>query len=130
MLQEYHQQNMVNPTIRPYNNQNALDKRFLSGLIQVLETNYSDPAFGVEACGQQLGLSRIHLFRKVKALTDYNPSEFINKYRLRKSKDLLRKQHSNIYGVAIEVGFSSAAYFTKKFKEEYKITPSQFISGE
>lgn len=130
MLQEYHQQNMVNPTIRPHNNQNALDKRFLSGLIQVLETNYSDPEFNVESCGQQLGLSRIHLFRKVKALTDYNPSEFINKYRLRKSKDLLQKQHTNINGVAIEVGFSSAAYFTKKFKEEYKITPSQFISGE
>lgn len=130
MLQEYHQQNMVNPTIRPHNNQNALDKKFLSGLIQVLESNYSDPAFSVEECGQQLGLSRIHLFRKVKALTDYNPSEFINKYRLRKSKDLLRKQNTNINGVAIEVGFASAAYFTKKFKEEYKITPSQFISGE
>ena len=130
MLQEYHQQNIAGSSITPYKGQNALDKKFLSGLVRVLEKNYADPTFSVEECGKELGLSRIHLYRKVKALTDYTPSEFINKYRLRKSKDLLRKQDTNINGVAIEAGFSSAAYFAKKFKEEFGVTPSQFISGE
>ncbi|GAF02899.1 sensor protein EvgS precursor [Saccharicrinis fermentans DSM 9555 = JCM 21142] len=127
ILREYHKNNMLNPEMIKQSNQNPLDKKFLSNLILMVESKYSDANFSVEECGRQLGLSRIHLYRKVKALTDYTPSEFINKYRLRKSKDLLLKQHSNINAVAFEVGFSSAAYFTKKFKEEYGMTPSQFI---
>ncbi|WP_430931339.1 hybrid sensor histidine kinase/response regulator transcription factor [Saccharicrinis sp. 156] len=127
-LQEYYQQHIVSPKIANHNGQNSLDKKFLSGLIRNLESNYSNANFSVEEFGQQLGLSRIHLYRKVKALTGFTPSEYINKYRLRKSKEFLLNQETNISGVAMEVGFSSSAYFTKKFKEEFGVTPSQYLN--
>lgn len=127
ILQEYHKNNLVNPEMVKQSHHNPLDKKFLSNLVQIVESNYSDARFSVKECGNQLGLSRIHLYRKVKALSGYTPSEFINKYRLRKSKDFLVKQNSNINGVALDVGFSSAAYFSKKFREEFGVTPSQFI---
>lgn len=125
-LQDYYKQNIGTSNITRANCSGP-DKQFLSKLHTILESNYIRADFSIEEFGKQLGLSRIHLYRKTKALTGNSPTDYVNKYRLQKAKILLSEHNNNIAGIALEVGFSSATYFTKKFKAEYNITPSQFM---
>lgn len=104
-----------------------VDQKFLSRLRTILEENFTNPDFSVEDLSNEIGMSRIHLYRKMKALTDFTPSEYIGKFRLHKAKYILEQQKGNISGVALDVGFTSPAYFSKKFREEFGKTPSSFI---
>jgi signal transduction histidine kinase/DNA-binding response OmpR family regulator len=107
----------------------AFDKKFLEKVESVLQANHTRSDFSVEEFGQLVGLSRIHLYRKIKALTGLTPSEFVNKYRLHRAVQKLKNNENNISGIALEVGFSSAAYFSKRFKEEFGYNPSEYIKG-
>ena len=73
--------------------------------------------------GQQIGLSRVQLYRKVKALTGYSVVDLLRKARLAKAKRLLETTDKNISEVAYEVGFTTSSYFAKRFKEEYGVRP-------
>jgi signal transduction histidine kinase/DNA-binding response OmpR family regulator len=110
-------------------NVTTVDQRFLSNLQKILEENYTNPEFSVEDLSREIGMSRIHLYRKMKALTDFTPSEYIGKFRLHKARHILEQQRGNISGVALDVGFTSPAYFSKKFREEFGKTPSAFIGN-
>jgi len=61
---------------------------------------------------------------------DFTPSEYIGKFRLHKARYILEQQRGNISGVAMDVGFTSPAYFSKKFREEFGKTPSAFIGNQ
>jgi AraC-like DNA-binding protein len=108
----------------------TVDQKFLSKLQRILQEHYTNPEFSVEDLSHEIGLSRIHLYRKMKALTDFSPSEYIGKFRLHKAKQILEQQRGNISGVAMDVGFTSPAYFSKKFREEFGKTPSAFIGNQ
>ncbi|PWD99822.1 hybrid sensor histidine kinase/response regulator transcription factor [Marinilabilia rubra] len=110
-------------------NVTTVDQKFLSNLQKILEKNYTNPEFSVEDLSREIGMLRIHLYRKMKALTDFTPSEYIGKFRLHKAKYILEQQRGNISGVALDVGFTSPAYFSKKFREEFGKTPSAFIGN-
>ena len=84
----------------------------------------SDSNLSVEAIGAELGLSRVQLYRKVKALTGLSPIELLRKARLQKAKELIKGTDKTIAEVAYEVGFTAPSYFTKCFKEEFGISPS------
>ena len=99
------------------------DKQFLKQLQAIIQKNLSDSEFGVENMGQQIGLSRVQLYRKVKAMTGSSVVDLLRKARLAKAKRLLETRSMSVSEVAYDVGFSAPSYFTKCFKEEYGMLP-------
>lgn len=99
------------------------DKQFLKQLQAIIQKNISDSEFGVEDMGQQIGLSRVQLYRKVKAMTGSSVVDLLRKARLAKARRLLETRSMSVSEVAYEVGFSAPSYFTKCFKEEYGMLP-------
>ena len=99
------------------------DKQFLKQLHAIIQKNLSDSEFGVEDIGKQIGLSRVQLYRKVKAMTGSSVVDLLRKARLAKAKRLLESRSMSVSEVAYDVGFSAPSYFTKCFKDEYGILP-------
>ena len=102
---------------------NTKDKSFISRLRTTIQNGLSDSDFSVERIGEEIGLSRVQLYRKVKALTGQTPVELLRKARLSKAQQLLTTTDKTISEVAYECGFTSPSYFNKCFKDEYGITP-------
>ena len=99
------------------------DKQFLKQLQAIIQKNLSYSEFGVEDMGQQIGLSRVQLYRKVKAMTGSSVVDLLRKARLAKARRLLETRSMSVSEVAYEVGFSAPSYFTKCFKDEYGMLP-------
>jgi len=108
---------------------NSLDERFLRRVMQAVEEHIADPDFGVEAFSETVGMSRMQLYRKLKALTDQSPNEFIRQIRLKRAADLLAQGAGNIADIAYQVGFSDPSYFTKAFQKQYGQTPSEYTKN-
>ena len=104
------------------------DKQFLKQLHSIIQKNLSDSEFGVEDIGKQIGLSRVQLYRKVKALTGSSVVDLLRKARLAKAKRLLESHSMSVSEVAYDVGFSAPSYFTKCFKDEYGMLPGEIGS--
>jgi signal transduction histidine kinase/DNA-binding response OmpR family regulator len=103
-----------------------IDRKFISEFMSIVETNLSNEDFSVEDIGRQLGVSRIQLYRKVKALLNININDYILNARLQKAKYLLQHEETSISEIAYAVGFSSPAYFSTVFKSKFGITPKTF----
>ncbi|MDE6466699.1 MAG: helix-turn-helix transcriptional regulator, partial [Duncaniella sp.] len=80
----------------------------------------------VEELSSYLGMSRVDLYKKLKAVTGKTPIEFIRLIRLKRAAQLLRESQLNVSEVAYQVGFNSPKYFARYFKEEYNILPSEY----
>ena len=104
----------------------SVDNLFMNRYLKLLEDSYADPDFNIEKCCEQLGLSRVHLYRKVKGVTGITPIDFLRNFRLKKATILLRQNKGNVNEVAYATGFSSPAYFSKCFKAVYNMTPSEY----
>ena len=85
-----------------------------------------DAALTVEAYAREVGLSRAQLHRKLKALTDLGPREFIRSHRLQRGAELLRGRYGNVTEVAYSVGFKNPSHFARCFREQFGIAPSAF----
>ncbi len=92
----------------------------------VLDENLVESSFSIEAFSKAVGLSRMQLHRKIKALTGLSASEFIRSQRLKLAAQLLKKSDINISQVGYTVGFNDHSYFTKCFKEAYNCTPTEY----
>ena len=103
---------------------NEADKTFVGRLRTAIQENLGDSDFSVERLGEEIGLSRVQLYRKVKALTGQTPVELLRKARLTKARQLLEKTEKSVSEIAYEVGFTSPSYFNKCFKDEFYINPS------
>ncbi|KAA9357619.1 hybrid sensor histidine kinase/response regulator transcription factor [Larkinella humicola] len=103
------------------------DDPFLTQLYSLLDANLSDSGFGSEQMMMELGMSRTTLFRKVKALTDLSANDLLRNYRLKRAAELLRSGQS-VNQTAYQVGFESPAYFSKCFRELYRVTPRAFAA--
>ncbi len=101
------------------------DKQFVQRLRDIIRKNMSNSEFGVEDIGKEIGLSRVQLYRKVKAMTGSSVVDLLRKARLAKAKRLLESRKISVSEVAYEVGFSAPSYFTKCFKEEYGMLPGE-----
>ncbi|WP_460982077.1 hybrid sensor histidine kinase/response regulator transcription factor [Spirosoma fluminis] len=104
----------------------APQDEFMNRVYEVLETRLDDSTFGVEPLAASVGMSRMHLNRKIKAMTGMTPNELIRVVRLRRAAELLLTGAS-ISAVADLVGFDTPAYFSKVFKEQYHLTPSEYV---
>ena len=109
---------------------NRLDKKFLAKLTQLIEQNIGKEDLSVEELGEKIGISRVHLYRKIKKLTDMSVSEFVIMVKLKKSLELLRNSGKTIAEIAYEVGFSSPSYYTRCFREQFKMSPTEYLQNK
>ncbi len=104
----------------------SADEKFLRVAIETVEKHMADSDFSVEALESEMSMSKMQLYRKLKALTDQSPSEFIRTIRLKRAAALLGAKSGTITEIAYEVGFNNLSYFAKCFKEMYGVTPSEY----
>lgn len=89
----------------------------------------SDSEFAVEAFQKEMWMSRMQLHRKLKALTEKSTSEFIRSIKMKRASQLLQSQMGSIAEVAYEVGFHDPSYFTKCFRLEFGVSPSEYYKS-
>ena len=106
----------------------SADKEFLKKVIDVIETYMSDEHFSIEDLGREVGLSRSQLHRKLKGLTNQSPSIFLRTIRLKRAKQLLTERAGTAAEISYWVGFSSPAYFTKCYREQFGVTPGEVLN--
>jgi signal transduction histidine kinase/DNA-binding response OmpR family regulator len=100
-------------------------QEFLDRILIVMERHIGEEGFSVELLAQEMAMSRSQLHRKLKAYTTQSPNEMIRSFRLRRAADLIEKDAGTLSEIAYRVGFSSQAYFTRCFVEEFQCTPSE-----
>ena len=99
------------------------DQTFINRLRDSIRQNMGDSDFTVERLGEEVGLSRVQLYRKVKALTGQTPVDLLKKARLERARLLVEKTDKSISEIAYEVGFTAPSYFNKCFKDEFGVCP-------
>ena len=103
----------------------SMENNFLTKVMEVIEAHMHEEEFGVEDLARKVAMSRSQLHRKLTALIDRSPSDVLRQARLIRAKELLQKKASSPAEVAFKVGFNSHSYFSKCFKEEFGISPSE-----
>lgn len=103
------------------------DEKLLEKLEQIVKEQISDPNLSVETISQQIGVSRSQLQRKLKLLTNQNPSDYLKTARLRYAASLLVSKNLSISEVTYEAGFSSLSHFSNSFREFYGMSPSRYV---
>jgi AraC-like DNA-binding protein len=88
------------------------------------------PEFSVEDFSREMYMNRVTLYRKILSLTGKTPIEFIRSIRLKRAAQLLEKSGLSIAEIAYEVGFNNPKTFTKLFKEEFRLLPSQYVANK
>ena len=104
----------------------SVDERLLKKAMDYIVKHIEDPAINVEKLSQELGLSRVHFYRKIKSLTNLTAVEFIRNVRLKRAGSLLEQGKLSVKEVQHMVGFESADYFRKCFKERFGVSPSEY----
>lgn len=104
-----------------------VDKGFVDRFRELIEENLADSELSVEDLGSKMGLSRVQLYRKIKALTNYSPNELVRIARLKKAASLLASSEKTISEITYEVGFTSPSYFTKCYKDYFGESPTDFL---
>lgn len=112
--------------VLPEENYASIDRDFMESLNNTVELNISDPQLNIQMLTENLFLSKATLNRKIRALSGLPTNEYIKLYRLQKAAQLLQAKAGNVTEICFKTGFSSAAYFSKCFKETFQQTPSQY----
>lgn len=103
-----------------------LDKKFINEFTAIVQRNLANPDLNANEIATNLGMSRVQVYRKVKALIGYSVNDYVINVRLKKAKHLLLHSDMNISQIAYEVGFSSPAYFSTAFKNHFNVSPTDF----
>lgn len=101
-------------------------QRFIERLSGIVVAHLDEPDFTVEALAGAVGLSRVQLHRRLKALGSLNATVFIRNIRLSRAAELLAGRAESVTQVAYAVGFASLSYFASVFQEQYGVLPSQY----
>lgn len=105
---------------------NSLDEKFMERVYAVLETHYTEAEFSIEEFANAMHMSRSLLYKKLKALTDLSATDFITLYKLKKAIGLLESGMANISEIAFQVGFNDPKYFSRLFRRQFGMTPSEY----
>ncbi len=108
-------------------NTQRLQQEFIEQLNQHIESVYMEAELAVVDIAKAINMSERQFYRKLRSVIDMTPSEYLRRFRLEKSKEILRSGKTANF-TAFEVGFSSQAYFSKCFKAQYNLTPRQFVN--
>jgi len=104
----------------------SLDKKFLNDFAGIVEQNLANENFNVDDICKNIGISRVQLYRKVKALLGCSITDYILNRRLKKARYLLTHEGYSISEITYMVGFASPNYFSTVFKAQYHCTPSEY----
>jgi len=102
------------------------DEKLVGKALTIVEKNISKPEFSVVELSRELGMSRVNLYKKLSSITGKTPIEFIRVIRLRRAAQLLETGRISVSEAAYQVGFNNPKYFTKHFKSEFGMLPSEF----
>lgn len=108
----------------------SLDQQLVDNATAYVENNISNSDISVETMSEALNMSRVHLYKRLTAITGQTPSEFIRDIRLRHAERLLRLSQLTVSEVSYKVGISNPRYFSKYFKDKYGMLPSQYKSQD
>jgi signal transduction histidine kinase/ligand-binding sensor domain-containing protein/DNA-binding response OmpR family regulator len=108
----------------------SADERFLNRAIEIVEKHMGEPEFGVDIFAKEVALSHSQLYRKIHALTNQSPVEFIRILRLKRATGLLKQEYGNVAEIAYEVGFTNPSYFAECFKKLFGKSPSEYVKTE
>jgi signal transduction histidine kinase/ligand-binding sensor domain-containing protein/DNA-binding response OmpR family regulator len=126
LQKRFQKQIEVNPgevTITP------VDEKFLKQALEIIEKQIDNPEFSVDEFSKEMFMSRVTLYRKIHSLTGKSPLDFIRSIRLKRAVQLLDKSGMSISEIAYQVGFNDPKIFRKFFKEEFRITPSEYMAN-
>jgi len=104
----------------------SADEKFLVKVKETIQNRLADEQLGVESLAEDIGLSRVQLYRKITALTGISVNEMIRSFRLQKAAQLLKQDWGSISQITYEVGFSNPSYFSKCFKDRFGVMPSEY----
>lgn len=102
-----------------------IDSEFFNRFVEIVSRNLSNPDFNIDEIGQEMGVSRVQLYRKLKSLTNYSPTDLLRIIRLQKAATLLKTTEYTVNEVSYAVGFTSHSYFTKCYKKYFGESPSE-----
>ncbi|AOZ99697.1 substrate-binding domain-containing protein [Flavobacterium commune] len=122
-LRYYYTNNIINIEEGTFG---VTEQDFLKKLNELIEKNLDNSAYTVEDLAKNLAISRVQLYRKVKAILGISISDHINNIRLEKSKEFLKKSDLTISEIAYAVGFSTPNYFSTSFKNKFGISPKEY----
>jgi len=105
----------------------AQNHSFLENVLQSIETHLSDENYGIETLCQEVGVSERQLQRKLKSIANKTPNQMIRSVRLHRAKELLIERKKGVSEAAFDIGFSSLSYFTKCFKKEFGMAPTDLL---
>jgi two-component system cell cycle response regulator len=106
------------------------DERFLETLNQTICNQLEDPELDVEKLARIMNMSRMTLYRKIKAISDLTPIELINTTRLKRAAELLAKGDYKMYEIADMVGFTSQSNFARAFQKQFNMTPTEYMNQQ
>lgn len=106
---------------------NQQDLQFMERLQELVRQNMKDEQFSIDILAEQMNMSRSSFYRKIKALTDLTPVDYMKTQRLERAAQLLR-QGQRITEVADQVGFTSSSYFAKCFRAKYGVLPKDYLT--
>jgi len=113
----------ANTSKLPYQKENS----FVQQVRTIIDKHIVETGLNGEFIGQQIGMSRMQIHRKLKALINQSASELVKEVRLQKAYELLKTQNYNSTEVAYQTGFNTLAYFSKTFKAKYGCPPSELL---
>jgi AraC-like DNA-binding protein len=105
----------------------SFDDQFIINLTTIIEQEISNNELNISYICEKIGLSYSQLNRKIKALTGLSTNHFIRSIRLKRAAQFLSEKTATISEIAYMTGFESLSYFTKKFKEEFHVLPSEYM---
>ena len=108
----------------------SADDKLMERLLKVINENLSNPNLTSEMLATEVGLSRVHLYRKLKELTNQSATNYIRNIRLTKAAELLKQKKATISEVAYLVGYRTPNHFSTAFKELYGVSPTEYLKGE
>ena len=127
LQEKYHRSISVNPSEITTT---SVDEQFISKLLKIVEENMVNTDFSVEILCDLAGMSRANIHKKLKSLLNQSATEFINSIRLKRAAQLIKQNAGNISEIAYDVGFNNLSYFSRAFKNHFKITPREMMENK
>lgn len=129
MLRNFYTGNQEQEAKKPIFEMQSTDNKLLDRIMNVINRNLSNPELNVEMIASEVGISRVHLHRKLKELTNQSTRDLIRNVRLKQAAKLLANSHYNVTEITDLVGFSSTTLFSRSFKELYGMTPTEYATA-